>query len=465
MHCSSCEKIINRAVKKIEGIVRVKSDYPSQIVEVTYDDTISSLKEVYKGINAKGYRSVSLDHPIASNRKGVRRFFGLLFGLAGIILIVFADSKLSGNLGLPEVSQGMSYGLLFLVGLTTGFHCVGMCGGFVVGYTAGNASAGRNTYTSHFLFGTGKTLSYSFFGAVFGLLGSIVAFTPTIRGGAAILAGVFLLIYGLNMLNVFPALRRFRIRAPGLDRFVGDESRKHTNHPFTIGCLNGLMIACGPLQAMYVMAAGTGSMVEGAKMLFVFGLGTLPVMLGFGVITSFVSGRITQKILKGSGVIVMALGGIMLNRGMIMTGFDIKTLVAGVYKEAVAAEISNLPPMEKGHQVIKMEVTKTGFVPNHFVLRKNVPVIWVINGKELTACNKSIMVPKMGLEFDVKEGSQHIGFVPEKTGVISWSCWMGMMPGSFEVVDAGNTVILSAPPQAGKWVRRGRYRSSAASLR
>ena len=53
-----------------------------------------------------------------------------------------------------------------------------------------------------------------------------------------------------------------------------------------IGLLNGLMLGCGPLQAMYVMAAGTGSPQEGATMLFFFGLGTLIPLLSFGLIAS-----------------------------------------------------------------------------------------------------------------------------------------------------------------------------------
>ena len=163
-----------------------------------------------------------------------------------------------------------------------------MCGGFVVSYTAKNAKEGIKPYKSHCMYGTGKIISYTIIGAGFGLLGSIIVFTPMMRCVAGILAGLFLIIFGLNMFNVFPWLRRIRIKMPSfLNRFVNKESKKH-NRPLIIGLLNGLMIACGPLQAIYIMAAGTGSMLEGAKLLFVFALGTLPVMLGFGFLTSFI---------------------------------------------------------------------------------------------------------------------------------------------------------------------------------
>ena len=111
-------------------------------------------------------------------------------------------------------------------------------------------------------------------------------------------------------------------------RWVGKAYKKNS-HPFVIGLLNGLMIICGPLQALYIMAAGTGSPIEGAKLLFAFGLGTLPVMLGFGLLTSVLSANVAPKIIKASGVIVVALGVIMFNRGLIMTGsgYDFHTLI------------------------------------------------------------------------------------------------------------------------------------------
>ena len=84
------------------------------------------------------------------------------------------------------------------------------------------------------------------------------------RGVAGLVAGVFLLLFGLSTLRIFAPLARFRLRTPGfIMRWLGGALRRYSN-PFVIGLLNGLMIICGPLQAMYIMAAGTGDPVEGA---------------------------------------------------------------------------------------------------------------------------------------------------------------------------------------------------------
>jgi plastocyanin domain-containing protein len=60
-------------------------------------------------------------------------------------------------------------------------------------------------------------------------------------------------------------------------------------------------------------------------------------------------------------------------------------------------------------------------------------VKWVIDGKEITECNKAIQVPQLDLSFNIQPGLQTIEFTPTTAGVIPWSCWMGMIDGSFIV--------------------------------
>ncbi|MBU0615031.1 MAG: heavy metal transporter, partial [Nanoarchaeota archaeon] len=54
---------------------------------------------------------------------------------------------------------------------------------------------------------------------------------------------------------------------------------------------------------------------------------------------------------------------------------------------------------------------------------------------EITGCNNAIQVPKYGLKFDIKPGEQTIEFTPTESGIIPWSCWMGMIQGTFVVKD------------------------------
>ncbi len=199
-------------------------------------------------------------------------------------------------------------------------------------------------------------------------------------------------------------------------------------------------------------------------MLFAFGLGTLPVLSAFGVLTTLISASLTHRLLKASGVIVVVLGAVMINRGLILTGsgYDLASLAGRLRKSADVSRQAPAPsppttmapaPKAPASQTIEMEANRFGYSPKRFVLSKGVPVKWVIDGKEITNCNKRIVAPALNLEFDVKKGVQTIEFTPAKAGVVPWSCWMGMLRGEFEVVDA--------PPAARAARRRGRARAFA----
>ncbi len=433
MTCHSCVSIIKKEVKKLEGVNSVKVSLTKGEAIVNYDSEKINIDTIYKKIEEKGYFC------LAGNEKPQTDYLktgSMMVLLAGVLVVGYFLYSLIGGVELPALSANISYGLLFIVGLLTGFHCIAMCGGFMVSYTAKDAKAGRPSHMSHVKYAIGKTLSYTIIGAVFGLIGSIIAFTPMMRGVAGILAGIFLVLFGVKMLGV-KWLNKFSFKAPSfIYRLTGKNSS-----PLVIGLLNGLMIACGPLQAIYIMAAGTGSMVEGAKLLFVFGLGTLPVMLGFGFFATIVSSKMTHKILKASGVIVLILGVVMVNRGLALTGtgydaqslFGRATLATGINFEVGNAEGNVV--LNNGYQEIHMTVDRSGWSPDKFVLQKDVPVRWIITGEEITGCNNAINVPKYDLEFGIEKGEQIIEFTPTEEGIIPWSCWMGMIPGTFVVVD------------------------------
>ncbi len=429
--CDSCEKIIKKQALKVDGVEKVAFDLSTEIGFVIFDEKKTNMDNILYKIEEKNYSCFILDEE--TKKRKSNKLFGWIFAIIGILVLGYFLFNFVEGIQLPSISQNMGYGLLFVVGLLTGFHCISMCGGFVVSYTAKHAQEGKKAHKAHLMYGLGKTVSYTIIGAMFGLLGSIIAFTPGLRGTIGLIAGLFLVIFGLKMLNIFPILRKIRIKTPKfLSRFVGKKS-KNSSSPLVIGLLNGLMIACGPLQAIYIMAAGTGSLIEGAKLLFVFGLGTLPVMIGFGYFASFVSSKVTHKILKASGAIVIILGIMMINNGLVLTGsgYDFSSITGF----ASAAGRQNEGSLVEGFQEIRMDVTRSGWSPDTFVLQKGVPVKWVINGKEITGCNNAIQVPKYNLEFDIKQGEQIIEFTPEEVGTIRWSCWMGMIPGTFIIKD------------------------------
>ena len=367
-------------------------------------------------------------------RRLVLRSLSVLLIGSGLYFILNFSRFLGGSFDAIGQGQPLSLALLFVAGTLTGFHCAGMCGALVVGYTVRNAAEGRAHYLTHLYYGAGKTLSYTVIGGLFGALGAIITFTPFMRGVAGVVAGVFLILFGLSTLRIFAPLGRFRLRTPAfIMRWVGGALRQNP-HPFVIGLLNGLMIICGPLQAMYIMAAGTGDPVEGSKMLFVFGLGTLPLMMGFGLLASALSRQFAPQLVRASGLVVMVLGIIMLNRGylMIETGSDPH---AGMqhHNPVIAGSM-------EGSQMIHMMVDQPGLVKEQPRLRVGRPVRWMVGGAGLGGCGDRIVLPSRQLEFRVIPGMNSFEFTPEQPGLLSWQCVAGDVRGSF-IIEPTDTPI------------------------
>ena len=122
----------------------------------------------------------------------------------------------------------------------------------------------------------------------------------------------------------------------------------------------------------------------------------------------------------------------MLNQGLVLTGsgFDFNSLLA-TRSASTNANSTTKSTISNGYQTIRMDVTASGWKPDKFTLEEGIPVKWVIDGKEITECNKAIQVPKLGLNFDIQPGEQTIEFTPTAEGIIPWSCWMGMIDGTF----------------------------------
>ena len=326
--------------------------------------------------------------------------------------------------GIADPKAGLA--IIFFTGILTSLHCIGMCSGFVVSY-ASNTS--KNDIAPHLCYNGGRIFSYTMLGALLGLVGSVFAFNDQIRSYLAIFAGVFMIVFGLSVF--FPQLRRF-VALPGLN-LLQQNSRKS---PVVIGLLNGLM-PCGPLQAMLIYAAGTGSALEGGLVMLAFGLGTVPLMLILGSITSIVASNrvLVNKIVKFSGVLVLVLGLIMLGRGFSLIGVSVPFLTSNAMPTLQNQTIS-LNSSVGEVQEIKMYIDRGGWNPSVLTVKKGIPVRWTVVARELTSCNRGIKVPKLGISKMFDNGETSVfEFTPNEIGIIPFTCWMGMIPGRIEVVE------------------------------
>ena len=441
MTCNSCANLIE--LKLRDKVDSVAASYSKGEVKVDFKSNKISEKRVIDFIENDGEFVVERDGKVEKKSKNededIGDKIGLWFMIGSLLLLVYLAygwiSEL--NFAVPGVGEQSGIIMLFFVGVLTGFHCVSMCGAFVVGYTTKNAEKGHKGFSQHFVYGGAKVVSYAVIGGIFGLIGGVFAFSIGLRAGISIFAGLFMIAFALSMLGV-GFFKRLQFNPKFLTRWTAKTShnaRGFYKAPFMTGILSGLFIACGPLQALYLYAAGTGSFWTGFFSLAAFGLGTLPVLIGFGSLTSVISKNTTKRILQIAAILVLILGVIMLNRGLVVLGSDYSM-------EAIVANIGGVSAgsaavLSGDYQIVNMEVTRYGWTPDTFTLKRGVPVKWNIDVKELTGCNNEIIVRDYDIAVKLKSGMNVVEFMPDEVGTVRWSCWMGMIPGVFIVTDDG----------------------------
>ena len=323
----------------------------------------------------------------------------------------------------PQVDETVGYGMLFLVGLLTSFHCLAMCGGINLTQSLGIPTAeDRPDLRAGLLYNLGRVISYSLLGGIAGALGSVIGFTGVAKGAVAVIGGIFMVLIGLRMLGVFPWLRRLNLVLPGF--FGGRIYGKRGRGPLVIGLLNGLM-PCGPLQTMQLYALGSGSFAAGALSMFLFGLGTVPLMVGFGAIGSVLGRKFTRTTLKAGAALVIILGVLTVNRGLRL--FGVTTVSAPLGEATVAVLQGNL-------QVVTTEIEPERYRP--IIVQEGIPVRWIIKARpeNLNGCNNPLVIPRYNIEKRLVPGENVIEFLPTEEGDITYTCWMGMISSVIKVV-------------------------------
>lgn len=430
MSCAQCEKIIQKSLGSQTGVAEIKASFRTNSAEIVFESDKISEGRIIEIIDKLGYEAkFKINGETNSGNLTSLQLAGI-----GVILLAlyFLVSKTVGFNFIPAVQPSTGYGMLFVIGLLTSVHCIAMCGGInlsqcLVLKTDGSQTVG---YKSSFSYNLGRVISYTIIGGIVGALGSVISFSGAARGIVSIIAGIFMVIMGINMLGIWPGLRKFNLQIPsGIRRkFMGKQGNRG---PLVVGLLNGLM-PCGPLQAMQLYALGTGSAVVGALSMLAFSLGTVPLMFGFGAISTLLSKRFNRNMLKVSAVLVILLGGIMLQRGLSLGGAPVFAINGG---EQASNSNGLTAVIEADVQTVKGEVGANAYP--EIVVQKGVLVKFNLHAdaKNLNGCNGSILIPEYGIEQPLKPGDNIVEFMPTETGTYGYSCWMGMITSKITVVE------------------------------
>lgn len=441
MTCHSCEVIIERRLKRIPGVAKVEVQHDTGECKIySHPNTTLHLNDIRQNIADKGYTCELWSEDATSGTKKWR-------DLGVMLLIIFALYKILNAFGLfslaNSVDSSFSYGAVFVIGLVAATStCIAVVGGLVLSvsskYNEAHTSATRwQKFRPHLLFNLGRLISYFVLGGVIGLIGNAITPSPRFTGLLTVGISLVMILLGIDILKLFKT-KKFMPRMPKwFSHKLHDLSEK--DKPWVPMLLGGLtfFLPCGFTQSMQLYALTTGSFWKGALTMFVFALGTLPALLGVGMMSSFSKGKAASYFLKFSGALVLILGLYNLNNGLNLAGFSIQS--------AAASDPTAQVDVVGGKQVINMAVNGLKYAPASFTIQKGVPVEWHIDGSKAAGCARVITIPSMNITQYLSATEETvITFTPTSTGNLPFTCTMGMTSGRFTVVEGTTGTTVNA---------------------
>lgn len=210
---------------------------------------------------------------------------------------------------------------LLVAALLMGFfgspHCLGMCGGLVTAFGLSMKEASpakrRALIATYHL---GRLTSYAFLGLIAGLIGTTVL-KPLMMGNSLprILLGLVLVFVGVTMLGApfLNKLERFGMRFWQYLSPLRQKVFPLNTFPraLTAGLLWGFL-PCGLVYGALLIAVVAHNPLSGAVLMFVFGLGTVPMLVATHETVGWLRDKIGRFRLRQLNGAVMVISGLAI---------------------------------------------------------------------------------------------------------------------------------------------------------
>ncbi|WP_337865808.1 sulfite exporter TauE/SafE family protein [Ignavibacterium sp.] len=231
------------------------------------------------------------------------------------------------------------------VGFFGSAHCIGMCGPIAIALPVPNSGA-FNFIVGRVLYNIGRIFTYSFLGALFGLLGSRIV----IAGFQQFVTIFFGVIILLIVLTPFKYKAKFtqhklvqKISTPIKSGIAELFKQGTVSSMFLIGVLNGFL-PCGLVYIAIAGAIASGDAVSGMLYMILFGIGTFPAMFAATIFGKFINLNIRRKLAKAVPAFAIVLAVLFILRGMAL---GIPYLSPKISAQTVSQSEQECHPVEK----------------------------------------------------------------------------------------------------------------------
>jgi len=427
-HCRSCELLIENEVKKLPGIRSVNASSTDGTVKIEYRKSKPDLNILNKLFKENGYLfTEKSNHPSLSREgQGVGlvqkgNFFLSLF-LVSFLVIIFFFLQKAGIFSAFNVSTS-SYPIAFFpFGLLAGFStCAALVGGLVLSLSQ---SWSKYKLLPVISFNLGRLVFFALFGALLGYFGSFFRLSLTVNIIITVLVSLLMLVLGLQMLGV-RAFQKFSLALPKsiTGKFSSADKFQGKYLPFILGGLT-FFLPCGFTLTSQSLALASGSPTTGALIMGAFALGTFIPLFLIGLTGTKITGHKTVSQIAGLLLLVFALFNFKNQFNLLYSG------PSSNYQKSAIATSNELV-------VLKMNASSSGYSPSSFKIKAGQKVRWEITDTGTSGCTNAIVARSLfqGVinlvpgTVSVKEFT-----APATPGNYRFSCWMGMITGTMEVV-------------------------------
>lgn len=353
----------------------------------------------------------------------------LPIAVAFIVLFIFLQKM--GLVNLINTSK-VNYGTALFIGLIASVSsCMAVVGGLVLSVSANYIKEG-DKIRPQVLFHVGRLVSFFILGGVIGVIGASFQISITVTFILSIIVAAVLILLGLKLLDIFPWAKKILPTIPG---FIGKKIHEikninHTLTPLLVGVLT-FFLPCGFTQSMQIYALSTGSFWTGAIIMFIFALGTLPVL----ALLSFGSLGIHKKeqvgvFFKTAGIVVIFFGIFNLYNAFNLINLNI----LNIFKQetvsvsmVVSSNVSNVD----GVQIITIQANG-GYSPQVTNAKADVSTVIRFVTSNAFDCSRSVRLASLNINKVLPQtGTTDIDIGTQSAGTFRGTCGMGMY--SFEI--------------------------------
>ena len=206
---------------------------------------------------------------------------------------------------------------LLALGLASGVHCAGMCGGIAGAFSARQGVFFKGELARRQIaFNAGRVSSYALAGAAVGSasgLGAYAAGALPFQTALLVLTNLVLVLAGLYLLGVNRWIARLEALGQPLWRRLQPYAARALDartlpRVYLAGALWG-WLPCGIVYGALATAAFSGSAAGGAASMAAFGLGTLPNLLGVGLAAASLRAWLGKRAVRtAAGLAVLGFG-------------------------------------------------------------------------------------------------------------------------------------------------------------